>query len=215
MCACTVYVYAHVCTCKSTLHCPLKARQWSVQHQGVVASAGLRDVWQFSDSTALEHNLGERNKKTPTKNKQKTNKGKYICTYRRTGFNCDNPLNANANLFLNSQSLERNPFVTITAMTILRHRIAPRRVVKVVIAWAPAVRYFSFHVSLLRYLKPVNRLPMADEARLSPGVAAEVNKVVEKALHAGGTSNAERPKKRKYTTSFTPEDRAAIGRYAL
>ena len=70
-------------------------------------------------------------------------------------------------------------------------------------------------MSLLRYLKPVNRLPTADEARLSPGVAAEVNKVVEKALHAGGASNAERPKKRKYTTSFTPEDRAAIGRYAV
>ena len=69
-------------------------------------------------------------------------------------------------------------------------------------------------MSLLRYLKPVNRLPTADEARLSPGVAAEVNKAVEKALHAGGASNAERPKKRKYTTSFTPEDRAAIGRYA-
>ena len=37
--------------------------------------------------------------------------GLFGLGYRRTGFDCDNPLNANANLFLSSQSFERNPFV--------------------------------------------------------------------------------------------------------
>ena len=67
-------------------------------------------------------------------------------------------------------------------------------------------------MSLLRYLKPINRLPTANEARLPAGVTVEVNKAVEKALH--GASNAEKGKKRKYTTSFTPKDHAAIKRYA-
>ena len=67
-------------------------------------------------------------------------------------------------------------------------------------------------MSLLRYFKPANRLPTADEAGLPTTVTAEVNKAVEKALH--GASKVEKSKKRKYTTAFTPEDRAAIGRYA-
>ena len=67
-------------------------------------------------------------------------------------------------------------------------------------------------MSLLRYFKSANRLPTADEAGLPTTVTAEVNKAVEKALH--GASKVEKSKKRKYTTAFTPEDRAAIGRYA-
>ena len=67
-------------------------------------------------------------------------------------------------------------------------------------------------MSLLRYFKPANRLPTADEAGLPTTVTAEVNKAVEKAQH--GASKVEKSKKRKYTTAFTPEDRAAIGRYA-
>ena len=63
-------------------------------------------------------------------------------------------------------------------------------------------------MSLRRYFKPTNKLPTADEAGLSANV---VNQVVTSALER---SEASAGKNRKYTTVFTPDDRAAIGRYA-
>ena len=66
-------------------------------------------------------------------------------------------------------------------------------------------------MSLRRYFKPANKLPTADKAGLSANVVKEVNQVVTRTLER---SEASAGKKRKYTTIFTPEDRAAIARYA-
>ena len=66
-------------------------------------------------------------------------------------------------------------------------------------------------MSLLRYFKPNNKLPTADEARLSANVVKEVNQVVTSALER---SEASTGKNQKYTTIFTPDDHAAIGRHA-
>ena len=66
-------------------------------------------------------------------------------------------------------------------------------------------------MSLRRYFKPANKLPTADKAGLSANVVREVNQVVTRTLER---SEASAGKKRKYTTTFTPEDRAAIARYA-
>ena len=66
-------------------------------------------------------------------------------------------------------------------------------------------------MSLRRYFKPTNKLPTADEAGLSANVVKEVNQVVTSALER---SEASAGKNRKYTTTFTPDNRAAIGRYA-
>ena len=66
-------------------------------------------------------------------------------------------------------------------------------------------------MSLRRYFKPANKLPTADKAGLSANVVKEVNQVVTRTLEQ---SEASAGKKGKYTTTFTPEDRAAIARYA-
>ena len=66
-------------------------------------------------------------------------------------------------------------------------------------------------MSLRRYFKPANKLPTADKAGQSANVVKEVNQVVTRTLER---SEASAGKKRKYTTTFTPEDRAAIARYA-
>ena len=66
-------------------------------------------------------------------------------------------------------------------------------------------------MSLRRYFKPANKLPTADKAGLSANVVKEVNQVVTRTLER---SEASTGKKRKYTTTFTREDRAAIARYA-
>ncbi len=67
-------------------------------------------------------------------------------------------------------------------------------------------------MSLLNYLKPVNRLPTLEQAGLPVNVAQQVNQAVEKAMDHAPNADG-RAKKRKYSTSFTPEDRATIGRY--
>ena len=66
-------------------------------------------------------------------------------------------------------------------------------------------------MSLRRYFKPANKLPTADKAGQSANVVKEVNQVVTRTLER---TEASAGKKRKYTTTFTPEDRAAIARYA-
>ena len=65
-------------------------------------------------------------------------------------------------------------------------------------------------MSLYRYLKPTSALPTASQAKLPESVLREINKEVESCLKRG----IRRGKKRKYTATFTPEDGAAIGRYA-
>ena len=73
-------------------------------------------------------------------------------------------------------------------------------------------------MSILRYLKPItgNNLPTPDEVGLSPSITKEVNQLVERAT-AGNRrvpDDGTKMKKRKYTVSFMPEDRATIGKYA-
>ena len=55
-------------------------------------------------------------------------------------------------------------------------------------------------------------LPTASQTQLSPNVLQEVNQAV-RALQPK-ENGGRRASKRKYTTSFTPEDRARIGKYA-
>ena len=67
-------------------------------------------------------------------------------------------------------------------------------------------------MSLRKFLKPFgNQLPTADEVELPPETVKSVNGAVLKVLE---WDKAKAGKKRSYTTSFTPEDRDAIGRYA-
>ena len=68
-------------------------------------------------------------------------------------------------------------------------------------------------MSLRRYFQPATTLPTASQTQLLPNVLKEVNQAVRAALQPkeyGGRQAS----KRKYTTSFTPEDRARIGKYA-
>ena len=64
-------------------------------------------------------------------------------------------------------------------------------------------------MSLLRYLRPSNALPTAEQTGLPASVNKVVNSAVQESLERDRTS-----RKRKYTTTFTPEVRASIGRYA-
>ena len=67
-------------------------------------------------------------------------------------------------------------------------------------------------MSLRRYFQPATILPTASQTQLSPNVFQEVNQAV-RALQPK-ENGGRRASKRKYTTSFTPEDRARIGKYA-
>ena len=64
-------------------------------------------------------------------------------------------------------------------------------------------------MSLLNYFQPSKGLPTTEQTGLPARVLREANEAVKEALNATNV-----PKKRKYTTAFTAEDRAAIGRYA-
>ena len=67
-------------------------------------------------------------------------------------------------------------------------------------------------MSLRRYFQPATTLPTASQTQLSPNVLQEVNQAVRAALQSKG-NGGRRASKRKYTTSFTPEDRARIAKY--
>ena len=67
-------------------------------------------------------------------------------------------------------------------------------------------------MSLRRYFQPATTLPTASLTQLSPNVLQEVNQAVGAALQPK-ENGGRRTCKRKYTT-FTPEDRARIGKYA-
>ena len=68
-----------------------------------------------------------------------------------------------------------------------------------------------------RYFKPTVNLPTTSQAQMSPEILKEVNQVVKAGLErAEETGNqGKRGKKQKYNISFTPEDRAVTGRYAI
>ena len=72
-------------------------------------------------------------------------------------------------------------------------------------------------MSIRRYIKSTVNLPTTSQAQMSQEILKEVNQVVKAALErAEETGNQGKTgKKRKYNTSFTPEDRAVIGRYAI
>ena len=70
-------------------------------------------------------------------------------------------------------------------------------------------------MNLHRYFKPAVALSTASQTQLSPAVLREVNQAVTTALQREeARSPSQGARKRKYDTSFTPEDRAAIGKYA-
>ena len=64
-------------------------------------------------------------------------------------------------------------------------------------------------MSLRKYFKPANALPTPKESGLSMHATTEANKAVEKALWRE-TEAESTGRKRKYTSTFTPEERAAI-----
>ena len=63
-------------------------------------------------------------------------------------------------------------------------------------------------MSLRKYFKP-NNLPTPEQTGLPVAVNTEANKSVQRVLE-----ESTQAKKRKKYTTFTAEDRAAIGRYA-
>ena len=67
-------------------------------------------------------------------------------------------------------------------------------------------------MSLRRYFKPVTKLPSHSQTELPANVLRDVNQAVTAVLQREAGSQQTR-KKRKYTKSLTPEDRALIGKY--
>ena len=69
-------------------------------------------------------------------------------------------------------------------------------------------------MSIRCYFQPRANLPTPSQVQMSPSMLKEVNQAVTAVLDCEGGNQDKRGKKRKYSTSFTPEDHAAIGRYA-
>ena len=75
--------------------------------------------------------------------------------------------------------------------------------------------FFDRHEpSVHHYFQRANKLPTAEKTGLPASVVKEVNKAVESVLERGESNPADRGSKRKYTTTFTPDDRTEIERYA-
>ena len=75
---------------------------------------------------------------------------------------------------------------------------------------------FNTTMSLRCYFQPSTHLPTSNQTELSPNMLREVNQAVTAALQReeeGSQPHSQRIRKRKYTTTFTPEDRASIGKY--
>ena len=66
-------------------------------------------------------------------------------------------------------------------------------------------------MSILALYKPTRKLPTAKNTGLSEHVTHEANKAVESTLQESEAPPEK--KKRKYTRTFSPEDRAEIGKY--
>ena len=72
-------------------------------------------------------------------------------------------------------------------------------------------------MSILNFLKPTNALPTAKDTGRSKQAIQEANKAVESILK-GQEEADETPsskKRRKYSMTFSPEDRAQIGKFAV
>ena len=67
-------------------------------------------------------------------------------------------------------------------------------------------------MSLLKYFKPVDKLPTVEETRLPAQAVSAVNSAVERALGSADVDCVKR--KRKYMKTFTGEDRAKVRQYA-
>ena len=68
-------------------------------------------------------------------------------------------------------------------------------------------------MSLLRIFKPLGQLPTADQTGLPTHAVSSANSAARKrALDGEDTDRAKW--KQKYATTFTPEDRAKVGKYA-
>ena len=118
---------------------------------------------------------------------------------------------ANCEFFYNSQSIESQG--KEYAMNNITRDHAPllECATRVFISTITSIA----EMSIRRYFKSAVNLPTPSQAQLSPNVLREVNQAVTAALEREEAGNqAKRGKKRKYNASFTPEDRAAIGRYA-
>ena len=78
----------------------------------------------------------------------------------------------------------------------------------------PPVTRGTVDTSLLRFFKPLDQpLPTAEQTGLPPHAVSSANSAVKRALHGEDADRAKR--KRKYTTTFTAEDRAKVGKYAV
>ena len=69
-------------------------------------------------------------------------------------------------------------------------------------------------MSLLKFFKATNALPTAKDTGLLEHVIRVANKAVESAQKEQQPNEAPPAKKKKYTTTFSPEDRTEIRRYA-
>ena len=67
--------------------------------------------------------------------------------------------------------------------------------------------------SLLKFFKPTNALPTAKDTGLSEHVIREANRAV-KSVQKEQQPNEDPPANLKKRKTFSPEDRAEIGRYA-
>ena len=68
-------------------------------------------------------------------------------------------------------------------------------------------------MSILKFFRPANLLPTAKDTGLSEHLTQEANKAVESAMQKENEAPPPK-KKRKYTTTFSPKDRAVIGKHA-
>ena len=66
-------------------------------------------------------------------------------------------------------------------------------------------------MSLYRYLQRQGGFPSAKETGLTPHATVEADKIAEKVV---SEETYAPTKKRRYTTTFTDENKAKIGRYA-
>ena len=68
-------------------------------------------------------------------------------------------------------------------------------------------------MSLRKYFKPASALPTLEKTGLSTHATAKANKAVERTIQSERKTKSAGTK-RTYTSTFIPEDRAAIGKYA-
>ena len=69
-------------------------------------------------------------------------------------------------------------------------------------------------MSLRHYFKQKSNLPTSSQTQLPTNILSEVNQAVTAVLGHEEERSQRAGTKRKYTKSFTPEDRAKVGRYA-